>query len=189
MPTPLNKIETNEVSDAPMSDDDRVKRILADMNAGPEEQSQPPQQDEAPGRQTPPQYEYQPDQQMAMPPHMMNNGHPMMGRPMPQQMMMMQQAPPQYEEPASAPEPAPPVPAKKNVFAHITDVLKLPVVVALVFLLLSLPVVDLYLSRYAHWAFSAGGNLSIAGLAVKALAAGLIMGVYDTIDKLVSRLF
>ena len=188
MPTPLNKIESNEVSEPPTSDDDRVKRILADMNAGPEEQPQEQSHDEAPGRQAPPQYEYQPEQQqMAMPPHMMPAGHPMMGRPMPQQ--MMQQPPPQYEEQAPEPVPTPPAPAKKNVFAHITDALKLPVVVALVFFLLSLPVVDLYLSRYAHWAFSAGGNLSIAGLAVKALAAGLIMGVYDTIDKVVSRLF
>jgi hypothetical protein len=110
----------------------------------------------------------------------------MMGRPMPQQ-MMMQQPPQQYQEPPAAPEP--PAPAKKNVFAHITDALKLPVVVALVFFLLSLPVVDLYLSRYAHWAFSSGGNLSIAGLAIKSLGAGLIMGVYDTLDKVISRLF
>ena len=186
MPTPLNKIESNEVSEPQTSDEDRVKRIMADMNSGAEEPEQERVQD-APGRQGPPQFEYQADQMPPgmMPPGMMPMGHPMMGRPMPQQ--LMQTAPQQqYQEPATT---EPPAPAKKNVFAHITDALKLPVVVALVFFLLSLPVVDLYLSRYAHWAFSSGGNLSIAGLAIKSLAAGLIMGVYDTLDKLISRLF
>jgi hypothetical protein len=59
----------------------------------------------------------------------------------------------------------------------------------LVFFLFSLPVVDLYMAKYVPWAFSAGGNLSIPGLVLKALAAGAVMGVYDTIDKLISRLF
>lgn len=79
--------------------------------------------------------------------------------------------------------------SKKNVWAHISDALKLPLVVSVVFFLLSLPVVDVYLARYAHWAFSNGGHLSMAGLALKAVSAGAIMGVYDTIDKLVSRFF
>ena len=170
-----------------MTDEDRVKRIMADMNSGGDEgeSDRASVQNELPGRQAPPQYEYQPDPQMQ--PGMMPAGHPMMGRPMPMPNMMMQ-PPQQYQEPPQQ-APEPPAPAKKNVFAHITDALKLPLVVALVYFLLSLPVVDLYLSRYAHWAFSSGGNLSIAGLAVKSLAAGLIMGVYDTLDKLISRLF
>ena len=186
--TPLDKIETNDVPDGQASDEERVQRIIREMNSGDEGAEapgpsyqggqEPPQ---AYGNQGPPMYQPMP-------------AAPMMGRP-----MAMAGYAPHYEAPvqqsqgqgqaataAAAPEPAA---SKKNVFAHITDALKLPLVVALVFFLFSLPVVDLHLAKYAPWAFSAGGNLSIPGLAVKALAAGAVMGLYDTIDKLVSRLF
>jgi hypothetical protein len=78
-------------------------------------------------------------------------------------------------------------PAKKNIWARITDALKLPFVVACVFFILTLPVVDNYLSKYAPWTFSSGGQLSMPGIAVKSVIAGTIMGIYDTIDSLVSR--
>ena len=57
------------------------------------------------------------------------------------------------------------------------------------FFLLSLPVVDVYLAKYASWAFSSGGTLTLAGIAVKALTAGSIMGIYDTLDKTISKFF
>jgi len=170
--TPLEKIETNDIPDGQASDEERVQRIIHEMNSGDAEP-------EAPG----PSYHQQqgpPPQYQPMP------GNPNMGRPMayhPQYDAPVQQQPP------VAPEPAEPVVAKKNVFAHITDAFKLPLVVAIVFFLFSLPVVDLHLAKYAPWAFSSGGHLSIPGLAIKALAAGTVMGLYDTIDKLVSRLF
>lgn len=181
--TPLDKIETNDVPDGQASDEERVQRIIREMNSGDD------QQPEAPGpsygqQQEPQAYTHR---EQGPPMYQPLPGAPMMGRPMP-----MGGYAPQYDAPAQAQahEAAPePVVAKKNVFAHITDALKLPIVVALVFFLFSLPVVDLHLAKYAPWAFSAGGNLSIPGLAVKALAAGAVMGLYDTIDKLVSRLF
>jgi hypothetical protein len=182
--TPLDKIETNEVPDGQASDEERVQRIIREMNSGDE-------QAETPGPSYRPQQEPEAYQHQGGPPvYQPLAGAPMMGRP-----MAMAGYAPQYDAPvhqgqgqgqAAAPEP---VVSKKNVFAHITDALKLPIVVALVFFLFSLPVVDLHLAKYAPWAFSAGGNLSIPGLAVKALAAGAVMGLYDTIDKLVSRLF
>ena len=96
----------------------------------------------------------------------------------------------EHEEQHHEPSPPPPVaPAKKNIWAHITDALKLPVVVAFVFFILSLPIVDVYLSKYAHWAFSSGGQLSIPGIALKAVVAGTVMGIYDTLDNFVSRFF
>ena len=99
-------------------------------------------------------------------------------------MVYSQQPPVEQEKPVATT-----ASSKKNVWAHISDALKLPLVVSVVFFLLSLPLVDVYLARYAHWAFSNGGHLSMAGLALKAVSAGAIMGVYDTIDKLVSRFF
>ena len=108
------------------------------------------------------------------------------------QMMQQQQL---LEEPrrerSQEPEPEKHVeePVKKNIWAHITDILKLPFVVTIVFFLLSLPVVDTYLAKYASWAFSSSGTLTLYGIAVKAVSAGAIMGVYDTLDKVISRLF
>jgi hypothetical protein len=185
--TPLDKIETNDIPDGQASDEERVQRIIREMNSGDEQQPS-----EAPGpsyRQQQQEPETYSQQAQGPPMYQPLPGAPMMGRP-----MAMGGYAPQYDAPAqgqpqvheAAPEP---VVAKKNVFAHITDALKLPIVVALVFFLFSLPVVDLHLAKYAPWAFSAGGNLSIPGMAVKALAAGAVMGLYDTIDKLVSRLF
>lgn len=184
--TPLEKIETNEVPDGQASDEERVQRIIREMNSGDEQQPS-----EAPGpsyrqQQEPAAYQHQGGPPVYQP----LAGAPMMGRPMvgyaPQYDAPVQQGQGQAQAHEAAPEP---VVSKKNVFAHITDALKLPIVVALVFFLFSLPVVDVHLAKYAPWAFSAGGNLSIPGLAVKALAAGAVMGLYDTIDKLVSRLF
>jgi len=197
--TPLDKIETNDIPDGQASDEERVQRIIQEMNSGDgeggnEQHTEPP----GGGQQQQPNYQYEQARQGQHPQmqhpqmqqgHMMP-GHPMMGRP-----MGPMGGPPQYEAPAQQPSyeeaPAPPEPviAKKNVFAHITDALKLPVVVTLIFFLFSLPIVDVYLAKYAHWAFSSGGQLSIPGLVIKAVAAGAVMGVYDTLDKVISRLF
>jgi hypothetical protein len=96
-----------------------------------------------------------------------------------QEYLQQQQAAQQKEEGAK----------KKNIWGRLTDAFKLPFVVACVFFILSLPLVDVQLSKYAHWAFSSGGQLSMTGIALKAVVAGTVMGIYDTIDSLVSRLF
>jgi hypothetical protein len=196
--TPLDKIE-NDVSDGGnASDEARVQRILQEINGGGDEAPGQQQQQQQQQRQMPMQQQqhmYQ-EQQQQQPPagyHMYQPPHAMP----PQQLMgpgmvpyaQEQMAPPRQQQQYEPEEPAAPAPAKKNVWAHITDALKLPVVVAFVFFLLSLPVVDVYLAKYAHWAFSSGGQLSIAGIAVKAVVAGTVMGIYDTLDGVVSRFF
>ena len=186
--TPLDKIEQDVSENNGASDAMRVQRILQEINGGG---------DEAPGAQD--QQTYQPQQQqqqqqpnypMYRPPNMMPQ-QPLMGPGMVpyQQQHEMHEQQRQPQEEMQAPAPVPAAPAKKNVWAHITDALKLPVVVAVVFFLLSLPVVDVYLSKYAHWAFSSGGQLSIAGIALKAAVAGSVLGVYDTLDSFISRFF
>lgn len=190
--TPLDKIDADNVPDNQASDEDRVQRIIQEMNGGSDRE--PPgrgEEMEHPSQQippsAPPQYM---QQQGGMPMHPPN--FPQMPPHMYQQMMQQQQ---QMEEPrrerSHEPEPEKHVeePVKKNIWAHITDILKLPFVVTIVFFLLSLPVVDTYLAKYASWAFSSSGTLTLYGIAVKAVSAGAIMGVYDTLDKVISRLF
>jgi hypothetical protein len=179
--TPLENIENNEIPDNQASDEERVQRIIREMNSS---------DDQLPGAGEPqavpsmggPMGQMNmmgpPPPQATMLPRRGGNGMEMMH---PSQMMYQPQVPVEAEPVAA--------PSKKNVWAHISDAFKLPVVVAVVFFVLSLPVFDVYLSKYAHWAFSAGGHLSMAGLALKAVAAGAIMGVYDTIDKVISRFF
>ena len=197
--TPLDKIENDVADGGNASDAVRVQRILQEINGGGDEAPGQQQQQQMQMQQQQQQQMYQEQQQQQGPPpgyHMYQPPHAMP----PQQLMgpgmvpygnqHEQRGPPQYEqeEPQREPPP-PPAPAKKNVWAHITDALKLPVVVAFVFFLLSLPIVDVYLSKYAHWAFSSGGQLSLPGIALKAVVAGTVMGIYDTLDSFVSRFF
>jgi hypothetical protein len=167
----LENIENNEIPENQASDEERVQRIIQEMNSGEERGPGVPQMP-APAQQA---YQYEPA--------------PPMSTGMPQQRggMMMHPSMVYQQEPAPAPEQAPA--PKKNVWAHISDAFKLPLVVSVVFFLLSLPLVDVYLSRYAHWAFSSGGQLSTAGLVLKSVAAGAVLGVYDTLDNLLSRFF
>ena len=195
--TPLDKIENDVADGGNASDAVRVQRILQEINGGGDEAPGQQQQQQMQMQQQQQQQMYQ-EQQQQPPPgyHMYQPPHSMP----PQQLMGPGMVPyaneqrpqPQYEreEPQhEPPPPPPPAPAKKNVWAHITDALKLPVVVAFVFFLLSLPIVDVYLSKYAHWAFSSGGQLSLPGIALKAVVAGTVMGIYDTLDSFVSRFF
>lgn len=189
--TPLDKIDADNVPDNQATDEDRVQRIIQEMNGGSDRE--PPgrgEEQEHPSQQIPP----------SAPPQYMQQGMPMHPPQFPQMpphmyQQMMQQQQQQMEEPrherSHEPEPEKHVeePVKKNIWAHITDILKLPFVVTIVFFLLSLPVVDTYLAKYASWAFSSSGTLTLYGIAVKAVSAGAIMGVYDTLDKVISRLF
>lgn len=200
--TPLENIESNDVPDSGnASDSERVQRIIQEMSRGgdesPGEEQHTPNYQPQQQMHSQPQYQMPPPQQqqpqmgyhMYQPPNMMPP-QPMMGPGMvpyhQQQEVQQRQA---YYEQEQEPREEKPVapPAKKNMWAHITDALKMPFVVACVFFFLSLPVVDLYLSKYAHWAFSSGGQLSLAGIGLKAIVAASIIGVYDTLDNLISR--
>ena len=212
--TPLDQIE-NE-TDNRTEDDARVQRIIQEMKGGgsdesPGQQKQPQQQQyqqqmyqEQQQQQQPPMYQQQQQQPpMYQPPQQQQQGYHMYQPPhvMPPQQLMGPGMVPyhnenmesneHYEQHNTPPPPPPaaeaPAPSKKNIWAHITDALKLPVVVAFVFFILSLPIVDTNLSKYASWAFSSGGQLSISGIALKAAVAGTVMGIYDMVDSLISR--
>ena len=184
--TPLEKIDSPE--EAP-SDEERVKRIIQEMNNTNDGPGSGPGNDQGPPQYAPEQVQYQ--QPQGGPQYQQMQGgpqyQPMQGGPQYRPQYMEKQEQEQEREQDHVKEE--PVVIKKNIWAHITDALKLPFVVSIVFFLLSIPIVDVYLAKYASWAFSSGGTLTMAGIAVKALVAGSIMGIYDTIDKAVSRLF
>ena len=184
--TPLEKIDSPE--EAP-SDEERVKRIIQEMNNTNEGPGSSPGNDQGPPQYASEQVQYQ---QTQGPQYQQMQGgpqyQPMQGGPQ-YRPMYMDKPGKQEQEQEQEQVKEEPVVIKKNIWAHITDALKLPFVVSIVFFLLSLPIVDVYLAKYASWAFSSGGTLSMAGIAVKALVAGSVMGIYDTIDKAVSRLF
>jgi hypothetical protein len=190
--TPLDKIDTDNAPDNQASDEDRVQRIIQEMNGGSDRE--PPgrgEEQEHPSQQMPPSQTLQYMQQGGPPMHPPN--FPQMPPHMYAQMMQQQQQQmhePRHErEPEPEPEKHVEEPVKKNIWAHITDILKLPFVVTIVFFLLSLPIVDTYIAKYAGWAFSSSGTLTLYGIAAKAVSAGAIMGVYDTLDKVISRFF
>jgi len=189
--TPLDKIENNDIPDSQASDEERVQRIIQEMNTGGAEDHH----QESPGRDSQEQAHHYQKQHEQPHPSMLQQQHQPMGpngQMQPQMYYPPQRVPVQREqhnEPAEQVQTPEPVVVKKNIWAHITDTLKLPFVVTFVFFLLSLPIIDVYLSKYTPWAFSSGGQLSYGGLALKAVTAGAVMGVYDTLDKFVSRFF
>ena len=207
--TPLDKIESEDGS-AAATDEMRVQRILQEINGGGDEspghqqgqsqyqdQGQAQHQGQAQGQGQSQQGQSQQGQQHQVPYHMYQPPHmppqpPLMGPGMVPYDMMQQQQQQQEEQEYMhnlAAQQKEESAKKKNVWGRLTDAFKLPFVVACVFFILSLPVVDVQLSKYAHWAFSSGGQLSMTGIALKAVVAGTVMGIYDTIDSLVSRLF
>jgi len=63
----------------------------------------------------------------------------------------------------------------------ITNQLKGPIAVAIIIFFLNMPVVTSILSRYASWMYLGSGEISIAGLLVKALLAALLFAVYQVV--------
>ncbi len=169
------------------SDGDLVNQILADMNGGAGQLQNPIVQSS------------QPQMQMAMPPPMGNRMPMQQAPPVPQiypqatdpsvanahligrdyptpadfQAMMMAGAP--YQPPApvmmAAPQPPPPT---KNWVGQWADEFKLPLLVAICTLLVTLPAVNLLVSHYAPRLLRPGGDLNLGGLVLRALLAGAL---------------
>lgn len=151
--TPLEALETGDVSHA--ADMGRMNEILADMNASGAEQigAAPPAMAPMGGQAQP------------MPP--MYN--PMMMAPPP-----MMHAPPQNHY---IPVDEPVRPRKKNAWSSALDGVRDPILVAVLFFVLSLPVLHTMAAKYAHWAFAVGGQLSWLGLIAMSVLAGALFGM------------
>lgn len=63
--------------------------------------------------------------------------------------------------------------------ASIATYLRGPVAVAIIVFLLNLPVVTAILSRYASWMYLSSGEISVGGLLVKAVLAASLFAVYQ----------
>jgi len=191
MSTSLEDLHNGGTGNAPSADEERVKRILAEMNAG--EMAQPPVQVPLAGQRV-----------INEPPLSVSTGDIRMdaataranviGGTTPTMAdfhsMFLQAAPGMapFHGPAVVPGATIPVPKKVLDWkTAISNQLKAPVIVASIVFLLSLPVVTSALSRYAPWMYLGTGDISIAGLLVKAVIAGAIFLVYQTIASVVEK--
>ena len=171
--TPIDALESGNVTNA--ADASRMAEILRDMNASGADVAAggaavpPPQM----MPQMQPQMPMQMPIQMPMPMNAMGPVGGMNGQiPM---MVQQQQQQPQfvpYEDDSTSAAP------KKNVWSNILDRLFDPIIVAVLVFTLSLPVLQTFLSKYATWAFSLGGQLSWLGLIAKSILAGVLFALY-----------
>ena len=67
---------------------------------------------------------------------------------------------------------------RKNAWSNLLDHLVDPILIAVIVFTLSLPALQTFLSKYATWAFSLGGQLSWLGLIAKSILAGLLFALY-----------
>ena len=174
--TPIDALESGNVTNA--ADASRMAEILRDMNASGADVAAGGAA--APPPQMMPQMQPQMQQQMQQMPMQMQMPMPMnamgpVGGMNGQIPMMVQQQQPQfvpYEDDSTSAAP------KKNVWSNILDRLFDPIIVAVLVFTLSLPVLQTFLSKYATWAFSLGGQLSWLGLIAKSILAGVLFALY-----------
>jgi len=178
--TPIDALESGNVPNA--ADASRMAEILRDMNAsGAEVAAGAPSVADVSAQQAAPMPPPQmmPMAQMPMMPMgqmPIGMGGMGMGGMNGQIPMMVQQQQPNfvpYEEESHIAGPP-----KKNVWSNIFDNVIDPMFVAFLVFTLSLPVLQTFLSKYATWAFSVGGQLSWLGLIAKSLLAGILFALY-----------
>jgi hypothetical protein len=167
--TPIDALESGQVANS--ADASRMAEILRDMNAsGADVSAGNPmvasQQPMPMPQQMPPQMP--PQMQMPMPMNTMTGQVPMMVQ---QQQQVSSNFVPYDDAPPSG------LP-KKNIWSNILDNLIDPLLVAVLVFTLSLPVLQTFLSKYAPWAFSLGGQLSWIGLAAKSTLAGVLFALF-----------
>ena len=202
MSTPLESLNSESgltgpanSNKAPPADEERVRRILAEMNA--ESVVQPaPMQMEAPRVITEPPVSLSTGQLRMDPGTARAN---IIGHSTPTLSdfhAMFQQASPGMA-PFQAPPPGPAmepgsVKSKAPVAAEswkslLASALRGPVAVAIIVFLLNLPVVTSILSRYASWMYLSSGEISLGGLLVKALLAASLFAVYQGVTMVLDK--
>jgi len=193
MSTPLDALNSDvgpsSANKAPPADEERVRRILAEMNAEAVVQSAPGLQEsgrvitEPPVSMSTGQLRMDPGTARA---NIIGNSTPTMS----DFHAMFQQASPgmaPFMAPPSGPsmEPGsgsvkgkatPPADTWKSM---IISIARGPIAVAIIVFLLNLPVVTSILSRYASWMYLSSGEISIGGLLVKALLAASLFAAYQ----------
>jgi hypothetical protein len=193
MSTPLDAIGEQQPG-APPADEERVRKILAEMNAGDIVQ-QPPAMAPPAGHRI-----------ISEPPNAMSTGQLRMdvgtaraniiGSSQPTmadfQSMFAPASPGMapFHGPAMVPGPSVPVPSAKQSSswkASLSQQVRGPVAVAIIVFLLNMPVVTAILSRYASWMYLSSGEISVGGLLIKAALAGFLYGVYQIVNSILDR--
>jgi|LauGreSuBDMM15SN_2_FD.fasta_scaffold207563_1 hypothetical protein len=187
--TPLDQLGNSSGSNGPPpADEERVRRILAEMNVDGVMQP-PPVQTEASRVITEPAITTSPgslrmDATTARA-NIIGNSQPTMA----DFHAMFQQASPGMAPFQPLPQEAGPVVPK----AKASDVswrnalfvaARGPLAVGIIIFLINLPVVTSILSRYASWMYLSSGEISIAGLLVKAFLAGGLFAAYQGVTMI-----
>ena len=169
----------------PPADEERVRRILAEMNADAVVQPPPSGQTALPRVITEPPISMSTGElrmdNVAARANVIGNSTPTMA----DFHTMFQQTPPGMAPIMGGPS-GPSVAFSKpspttSWQTLITNQLKGPIAVAIIIFFLNMPIVTSILSRYASWMYLGSGEISIAGLLVKALLAALLFAVYQVV--------
>ena len=181
--TPLDQLHEPQ-SNSP-ADEERVKRILAEMNADSTVQPPPPMSQmhqrvitEPPLTMSTGQLRMDPGTSRA---HVIGGSIPTMA----DFQAMFQPTPPGMAPYPSGPSQHIPTPgsrSSKDTSFSWKQSLREPLAVAILVFLLNLPIVTSILSRYASWMYLNSGEISVAGLVVKALLAGSVFFVYQFVN-------
>ncbi len=160
--TPIDLIEQGDLKYE--ADEDRMNAIMKDINYVEEQapsQMQPPQRMMQPPSQP---MQYVPEVPMHQP----------MYRP-------VYQGPPPSEYEEEQPVMKRRASVRKNTWSTMFDVVRDPIVVAILIFVLSLPVLHTQLGKYATWFYKVGGQLSWIGLLVVSLFGGIMFASYQSI--------
>jgi hypothetical protein len=156
--TPLEDLETGAVEHT--ADASRMNEILADMNASGAVVAE------------------------AQAPPMGGMMQPM--PPMQQQMYNPQMMAPPPPRSHYIPVDEPVRPRKKNTWSSVLDGVRDPIFVAVLFFVLSLPVLHTFAAKHIHWAFAVGGQFSWIGLAAFSALAGMIFGLLKGVSNMLA---
>ena len=183
MSTSLDSLSTDVGSAGPPADEERVRRILAEMNADVEGGAPVSQRviTEPPITMSTGQLRMDPGTARA---NVIGSSTPTMA----DFHAMFQQAPPgmaPFRQQEVAPDRSPvvpkPVPTWKD---SALTALRAPIAVAIIVFLLNMPIVTAILSRYASWMYLSTGEISVGGLLVKAVLAALLFALYQIVASL-----
>lgn len=187
--TPLDQLgATSGPGAASPADEERVRRIMAEIGAGSMVQEAPPIVAPTPVISEPPIATSTGQIRMDAPTARAN----IIGGSAPSMadfQAMLAAAPPGMAPfhgpvglppgPALPPAPRSPPSDWRTMLASAT---RGPLAVAIIVFLLNMPVVTSILSRYAAWMYLGSGEISIAGLFVKALLAAALFGAYQAVS-------
>ena len=170
MSTPLESLSDSQ---GPPADEERVRRILADLNGEPQRIITEPPNSVSTGT-----LRMDPGTARA---NVIGNSTPTMA----DFHAMFQQMSPGAVPQASAPPQV--VKADPSWRDYAYQILRAPIAVAVIVFLLNLPITTGIMSKYASWMYLSTGEISVVGLLVKSLLAGSLFALYQGISVFIDK--